>query len=201
MEGRKIEVEIVALTNSISGSHSYAIIIGEVNGVRQIPIVIGQYEAQSIAVSLENMKNARPLTHDLMKNMMDIYLISLKEVVIYKLKEGVFYSKLVCENDNGIEEIDSRTSDALALAVRFDVPIYTYENILNEAGVVDKTKEGGGAETRTSERTGERDTNPKTQNNLKDLSKEELDDLLNDAIEREDYIRAASIRDELNNRK
>lgn len=197
MSAHKIEVEIVALTNSIRGSQSYAIVLGEVNGVRQMPIIIGQYEAQSIAVSLENMKNARPLTHDLMKSTMDTYGINLREVIIYKLKEGVFYAKLVTDSDQGSEEIDSRTSDALALAVRYDAPIFTYENIFTEAGISDKTKEAHGEVEATLENEPEK----APESPLGDMGPEQLQELLEEAIENEDYIKAAQIRDELNKRQ
>ncbi len=197
MSGYKIEVEIVALTNSISGSHSYAVVIGELDGVRRIPIIIGHAEAQAIAVSLENVKNARPLTHDMMKDLMDTFSIELKEVIIYKLKEGIFYSKLVCKSPEGEKEIDSRTSDALAMASRFNTPIFTYESILSNAGYVDKNKENEDEAdfAPVVKRGGTKGTG------LEDMSPEELNELLNEAIENEDYIKAAEIRDELNRRE
>lgn len=196
MSSVKIEVEIVALTNSLSGSHSYAVVVGEVNGQRKIPIIIGHSEAQSIAVSLENVKNTRPLTHDMMKNMMDLFSLELNEVVIYQLKEGIFYSKLICQLHGVIKEIDSRTSDALAMAIRFNAPIYTYESILREASYVDKNKEKeavGDYEPAASKASGPL--------KLSEMSPEQLTDMLNQAIENEDYINAAKIRDELNKRK
>lgn len=198
MSAYKIEVEIVALTNSISGSHSYAVVIGEVDGVRRIPIIIGHTEAQAIAVSLENVKNARPLTHDMMKDMMDTFELELKEVIIYKLKEGIFYSKLICNSPNGSKEIDSRTSDALAMASRFNSPIYTYESILSNAGYVDKNKEEeADADFEPVSSPG----NKKSSNALEAMSPEELNEILNEAVENEDYIKAAEIRDELNRRE
>ena len=129
---QKIELEIVALSHSITQSNSYAVILGEVNGLRRLPIVIGGFEAQAIAVALENMHPSRPLTHDLMKNFMTAFDIQLQEVYICDLQEGIFYSKLVCFTANDTIEIDSRTSDALALAVRFGCPIYVYSNILEQ---------------------------------------------------------------------
>ena len=122
---KKIELEIVALSHSITQTHSYAVVLGEVNGLRRLPIVIGGFEAQAIAVALEKMQPSRPLTHDLMKNFMTAFNIELLEVIISDLQEGIFYSKLVCSSDNDTVEIDSRTSDALALAVRFGCPVYT----------------------------------------------------------------------------
>lgn len=198
MSAYKIEVEIVALTNSISGSHSYAVVIGELDGVRRIPIIIGHTEAQAIAVSLENVKNARPLTHDMMKDMMDTFQIELKEVIIYKLKEGIFYSKLICSSPTGDKEIDSRTSDALAMASRFNSPIYTYESILSNAGYVDKNKE---EEAEANFEPVSSSSGKKEPNALEEMSPEELNELLNEAVENEDYIKAAAIRDELNRRE
>ncbi len=123
---KKIELEIVALSHSITQTHSYAVVLGEINGLRRLPIVIGGFEAQAIAVALERMNPSRPLTHDLMKNFMMAFNVDLHEVVINDLQEGIFYSKLVCSSENDTVEIDSRTSDALALAVRFGCPIFTY---------------------------------------------------------------------------
>src|SRR5215207_4909373 len=133
---KKIELEIVALSHSITQTHSYAVVLGEVNGLRRLPIVIGGFEAQAIAVALEKMQPSRPLTHDLMKNFMTAFNIDLHEIIISDLQEGIFYSKLVCSSDNDTIEIDSRTSDALALAVRFGCPVYTYEHILESAGIL-----------------------------------------------------------------
>jgi bifunctional DNase/RNase len=133
---KKIELEIVALSHSITQTHSYAVVLGEINGLRRLPIVIGGFEAQAIAVALERMNPSRPLTHDLMKNFMLAFNVDMHEIVINDLQEGIFYSKLVCSTDNDTVEIDSRTSDALALAVRFGCPIFTYDNILEQAGVL-----------------------------------------------------------------
>jgi len=133
---KKIELEIVALSHSITQTHSYAVVLGEIKGQRRLPIVIGGFEAQAIAVALEQMKPSRPLTHDLMKNFMNSFGVELQEIIISDLQEGIFYSKLVCFTENDTIEIDSRTSDALALAVRFGCPIYTYEHILENAGIL-----------------------------------------------------------------
>ena len=133
---KKIELEIVALSHSITQTHSYAVVLGEVNGLRRLPIVIGGFEAQAIAVALEKMQPSRPLTHDLMKNFMTAFNIDLIEVIISDLQEGIFFSKLVCSSENDTIEIDSRTSDALALSVRFGCPVYTYEHILESAGIL-----------------------------------------------------------------
>src|SRR5213078_5424396 len=133
---KKIELEIVALSHSITQTHSYAVVLGEVNGLRRLPIVIGGFEAQAIAVALEKMQPSRPLTHDLLKNFMNAFAVDLVEIIINDLQEGIFFAKLVCSSENDTVEIDSRTSDALALAVRFGCPIYTYENILESAGIL-----------------------------------------------------------------
>lgn len=192
---KKIELEIVALSHSITQTHSYAVVLGEVNGLRRLPIVIGGFEAQAIAVALERMQPSRPLTHDLMKNFMMAFNVELHEVIICDLQEGIFYSKLVCSNENDTVEIDSRTSDALALAVRFGCPIYTYENILENAGILmeDTGKKKKTATVSTEESLGNED--------LKTMSIEDLQTLLNDVLEQEDYIRAIAIRDEINTRR
>jgi bifunctional DNase/RNase len=198
---KKIELEIVALSHSITQTHSYAVVLGEVNGLRRLPIVIGGFEAQAIAVALEKMQPSRPLTHDLMKNFMTAFNIELHEIIISDLQEGIFYSKLVCSSDNDTIEIDSRTSDALALAVRFGCPVYTYEHILESAGILMEdpgtAKKKKSAATVTSsheEESGGKD-------DLKTMSLEDLNTLLNEVLEQEDYIRAIAIRDEINARK
>jgi hypothetical protein len=194
---KKIELEIVALSHSITQTHSYAVVLGEVNGLRRLPIVIGGFEAQAIAVALERMQPSRPLTHDLMKNFMMAFNVELHEVVISDLQEGIFYSKLLCSNDNDTVEIDSRTSDALALAVRFGCPIYTYENILENAGILMEDT-GGKKKKAVVSSTSTEDSI--SHDDLKSLSLEELNTLLNDVLEQEDYIRAIAIRDEINSR-
>jgi bifunctional DNase/RNase len=195
---KKIELEIVALSHSITQTHSYAVVLGEVNGLRRLPIVIGGFEAQAIAVALERMQPSRPLTHDLMKNFMMAFNVDLHEVVICDLQEGIFYSKLLCSNDKDTVEIDSRTSDALALAVRFGCPIYTYENILDSAGIL--MEDSGSKKKKTAVTTTQSEESPLAQENLKEMSLEDLQTLLNDVLEQEDYIRAIAIRDEINSR-
>ena len=196
---KKIELEIVALSHSITQTHSYAVVLGEVNGMRRLPIVIGGFEAQAIAVALERMQPSRPLTHDLMKNFMMAFNVELHEIVINDLQEGIFYSKLLCSTDNDTVEIDSRTSDALALAVRFGCPIYTYENILESAGILMEDEEKKKEEVAVS--NSQVSSSGEEKEDLKALSIEELQTLLNDVLEQEDYIRAIAIRDELSNRK
>ena len=196
---KKIELEIVALSHSITQTHSYAVVLGEVNGLRRLPIVIGGFEAQAIAVALERMQPSRPLTHDLMKSFMMAFNVELHEIVINDLQEGIFYSKLLCSTDHDTVEIDSRTSDALALAVRFGCPIYTYENILESAGILMEDEEKKKEEVAVS--SSQVSTTGEEKEDLKSLSIEELQTLLNDVLEQEDYIRAIAIRDELSNRK
>ena len=190
---QKIELEIIALSHSITQSNSYAVILGEKNGARRLPIVIGGFEAQAIAVALENMHPSRPLTHDLMKNFMTAFDIQLQEVYICDLQEGIFYSKLVCFTPNDTIEIDSRTSDALALAVRFGCPIYVYDNILQQAGLANE----GAEKTESKAVTISSTSNDAT---LSTLSLTELNNLLTEVLEQEDYIRAIDIRDEINKR-
>lgn len=199
MSTKKLELEIVALSHSVTQAHSYAVVLGEVNGVRKLPIVIGGFEAQAIAVALENMQPTRPLTHDLMKNMMLATQLQLVEVLIHKIHEGIFYAKLICQTGAETIEIDSRTSDALALAVRFDTPIFTYESILDSAGLQmdentpKKVLKEDEKKTKIKIKTADAD--------LKKLSLSELNSQLNAVLETEDYIRAAQIRDEINSRK
>ncbi len=194
---KKIELEIVALSHSITQTHSYAVVLGEVNGLRRLPIVIGGFEAQAIAVALEKMNPSRPLTHDLMKNFMNAFTIELQEIIICDLQEGIFYSKLVCSSEHDTVEIDSRTSDALALAVRFGCPIYTYDNILESAGIMMEDSSG---KKKIAKEAVAQETSAGTED-LKAMSVEELNTLLNDVLEQEDYIRAIAIRDEINSRK
>lgn len=191
---KKIELEIVALSHSITQTHSYAVVLGEINGLRRLPIVIGGFEAQAIAVALERMSPSRPLTHDLMKNFMMAFNVELHEVVINDLQEGIFYSKLVCSSANDTVEIDSRTSDALALAVRFGCPIYTYDTILDQAGILMEDDGKTKSATPVTSETGGSD-------DLKSLSLEELEGLLTEVLDHEDYIRAIAIRDEIKSRK
>jgi uncharacterized protein len=195
---KKIELEIVALSHSITQTHSYAVVLGEVNGLRRLPIVIGGFEAQAIAVALERMQPSRPLTHDLLKNFMNAFNVELQEIIINDLQEGIFYSKLVCVSEHDTVEIDSRTSDALALAVRFGCPVYTYDHILESAGIL---MEDTGTTTGKKKATTTTTTEQGTRDDLSGLSLDELETLLNEVLEQEDYIRAISIRDEINKRK
>ena len=199
---KKIELEIVALSHSITQTHSYAVVLGELNGLRRLPIVIGGFEAQAIAVALEKMQPSRPLTHDLVKNFMNAFAIDLHEIIICDLQEGIFYSKLVCSSEHDTIEIDSRTSDALALAVRFGCPIYTYENILESAGILmEDTGTTTGKKKKAKQEVVVEEQGNTGNEDLKTMTLEELDALLGEVLESEDYIRAIAIRDEINNRK
>lgn len=201
---KKIKLDIVGLSYSQTQSGAYALILNEAKGKRRLPIIIGGFEAQAIAIEMENMKPSRPLTHDLFKNFAETFDISLKEVIIYNLVEGIFYAKLVCARDNNEVEIDARTSDAIALAVRFNCPIYTYEFILNSAGIimeedVAKEKEKEVTETKTAKEPSV--AKEKEEEDIKKKSVDELRELLQKLLDREDYEKATKIRDELNRRK
>src|SRR5262245_51859384 len=198
---KKIELEIVALSHSITQTHSYAVVLGEVNGLRRLPIVIGGFEAQAIAVALEKMQPSRPLTHDLMKNFMNAFAIDLLEIIITDLQEGIFYSKLVCSTENDTIEIDSRTSDAIALAVRFGCPIYTFENILESAGILMEDTGGGEKKKKKKQEAVVESEGAGGNEDLKTMTLEELNHLLNEVLDSEDYIRAIAIRDEINSQK
>ncbi|GAB4243589.1 MAG: bifunctional nuclease family protein [Saprospiraceae bacterium] len=199
MDMKKIELDIVALSHSVSQSHNYAVVLGEQNGSRRLPIVIGGFEAQAIAVAMEHMTPNRPLTHDLFKNAMETFKIELKEVIINNLLDGIFYAVLVCEKDGETYEIDSRTSDALAMAVRFNCPIYTYEFILDAAGVVLEEPEQATAKKERPKRS--RAAKREKPASLTSYSLEELNQLLEEVIANEDYEQAAKIRDEMKRRK
>lgn len=196
----KIELEIVALSHSITNTHSYAVVLGEVNGTRRIPIVIGGFEAQAIAVVLEHIQPSRPLTHDLMKNFMLAFNIELQEIVISDLQEGIFYSKLVCNSATDTIEIDSRTSDALALAVRFGCPIYTYNHIVEEASLHVE-----GSTTSTTKKKKSKEPEPEAvsvvHDDFENMTLQQLQELLEEMVAQEDYIKAAAIRNEINSRK
>jgi hypothetical protein len=200
---KKIPLEIIALSHSVTQSHSFAVVLGEVDGTRRLPIVIGGFEAQAIAVALDNMKPSRPLTHDLMKTICDTFSVELDHVFISKLKDGIFFSTLIFTNGEQSYELDSRTSDALALAVRFECPIFVAETILQEAGVdadiVDEQNESE-LEEKIEELTANVSAPPSSASNFGNMSLEGLNEELDAALENEDYERAARIRDELKKR-
>lgn len=196
--GDRIKLNIIGLTSSHSQRNSYTLILGEENGELKLPIVIGGYEAQSIALVIEGLKPQRPLTHDLISNFFSQFGIILKEVIINKLEEGVFFSTLVTEKDDKIQNIDARTSDAIALALRMKCPIYTYKSILNDAGIQYEENDTEGEE---KEEIIEDENTPVVSNDLNQLSLKELEAELEKAIKIEDYVRAALLRDEIKIRK
>jgi bifunctional DNase/RNase len=192
----KIELKIIGLSYSQTQSGAYALVLSEKEGTRRLPIIIGGFEAQSIAIELENMKPSRPLTHDLFKSFAESFNILIKEVVIYNLIEGVFYSKLICDKEGEEIEIDARTSDAIAIGIRCECPVYTFEHILSSAGIQleEEMDEVQAVETNVEEEV------EATQDELSAMSNEDLNQLLEEALEQEDYERASEIRDELNKR-
>lgn len=185
----KIQVDILGLSTSPSSAGAYALILKETNGKRKLPIIIGAFEAQSIALELEGMKPPRPLTHDLMKSIIDTFAVSLNEVCINELRDGTFYAKLSVEGLSDTQEIDSRPSDAIALAVRYGVPIFVDEEVLSEAGIVSED-----VEEEDDDITKSKENTPTKQFTTK---LEQLQSGLKDAIESEDYEKAAKIRDEI----
>lgn len=193
---KKVELEIVAISNSVTQSNNYAVVLGEKEGRRRLPIVIGNFEAQAIAVAMERMMTNRPMTHDLFKKTIQTFDIEVREVVINNLLDGVFHACLICERQGEVAEIDSRTSDALALAVRFKCPIYTYEFIIESAGVWESEEEESSVRAEPPGRTVEEPAPT-----LEEMSVSELDKALRDALAKEDYERAAEIRDQMNKRK
>jgi len=204
----KIRLEIVALSHSVAQSHNYAVVLGEQYGARRLPIVIGAFEAQAIAVAMERMAPNRPLTHDLFKNSLEKFEIDLKEIVINNLVEGVFYSLLICERHGETIEIDSRTSDAIAMAVRFQCPIYTTEDILEKAGVEIEDgaeSEEEGQEKPAKKKSRQRPASAKTAtarpDKLSSYSIKDLKSMLDEMLANENYEKAAEIRDELERRE
>lgn len=191
----RIELDIVALSHSVTQSHNYAVVLGEVGGERRLPIVIGGFEAQAIAVAMENMSPNRPLTHDLFKNTLDTFNIVIQEIIINNLLDGIFYAQLICLKDGETVKIDSRTSDAIAMAVRYDCPIYTFEFIMEAAGVIlDESENDKILKSEVSPKKADK-------NNLSNYSINALNKMLNDVLANEDYEKAAKIRDEINKRE
>lgn len=190
----KIELKIVGLSYSQTQSGAYALVLAEKTGKRRLPIIIGGFEAQSIAIELEDMKPSRPLTHDLFKTFTDTFKVKITEVVIFNLMEGVFYSKIICKNaDDLTYEIDARTSDAIAIGLRSKCPVYTFEHILDSAGI---QLDDDGAEVKDDEDFIE---NKSTEAEV--ISIEDLEEKLQEAIENEDYEKASTLRDEISKRK
>lgn len=192
----KIELYIVTLTHSVTQSSNYAVVMGEVDGNRRLPIVIGGFEAQAIAVAMEGMMPSRPLTHDLLKNILDTFEIEVTEILINNLVEGVFHARIVCLQHGREFEIDSRTSDAIAMAVRYSCPIFTYDFILDAAGVRIEDNPPGESEEAPKE-----EKKPRRRRGYSEYSLDDLTAMLDKVIGEEDYEKAAKIRDEINKRK
>ncbi len=191
----KIKLEVTGLSYSQSQSGAYALILSETNGARRLPIIIGGFEAQAIAIEIERMKPSRPLTHDLFKSLAVAYKLDLTEIIIYKFSEGIFYSRLIVTDGSTEKEIDARTSDAVALAIRFNCPIYTYENILSIAGV------SIGNEKTSEHKEPKENIEEKEANDLNNYTSSELEEMLIEAVENEEFEKASQIRDEINRRK
>lgn len=204
-----VRLTIRGISYSQTQNGAYALILNEVDGERKLPIVIGAFEAQSIAIALEKeIKPPRPLTHDLFKNFADRFDIVIKQVIIHKLVDGVFYSSIICERDKIEEIIDARTSDAIALALRFDAPIFTYKNILDKAGIYlkpvnpeDEKNEEGDEPLSDPETFGMQEESNTSENTYSRYSVSELHDLLESAVQNEDYEKAIKIRDEITRRE
>lgn len=200
---KKVRLNVLGISYSQTQTGAYALVLAEENGNRRIPIIVGGFEAQAIAIQLEGLKPARPLTHDLFFNFSNNFNIQLLEVNVHKLEEGVFYSKLTCDNGDITSDIDSRTSDAIALALRFKCPIYTTEEILTKAGIIiDFEQETDDIEENVEQLEEEDIEQQEKKNiNLSEATLEELETLLGEAIGEEDYEKASHIRDEINRRK
>jgi len=202
---KKIKLEILGLSSSQSQTGSFALVLGEVEGNRRLPIIIGMFEAQAIAIEIEKIIPNRPMTHDLFKSFSNAFHFHVEEIIISDLKEGVFFAKIVCTDGLKKTEVDARPSDAIAIGLRFDAPIYTYESILAEAGIVltDQEEEDEKAEIKPEPKAKvKKEISRKSAGgeDYKHYSIEKLNDLLKDAIDKEDYERAAKIRDELSKR-
>lgn len=207
----KIRLEIIGLSSSQSQTGSFALVLGEVNGNRRLPIIIGMFEAQAIAIEIEKVIPNRPMTHDLFKSFALSFHFIVEEIVISDLKEGVFFAKIICSDGIKTIEIDARPSDAIAIGLRFDVPIYSYETIMSEAGIVlnDEMEESDEDEEEEDEDNLEEATissnKPEPsfvgkEDQIKNMSLDQLQAMLDDAIEKEDYEKAARVRDEMNKR-
>jgi hypothetical protein len=200
----KVKLNVLGISYSQTQTGAYALVLAEENGRRRIPIIVGGFEAQAIAIQLEGLKPPRPLTHDLFLNFAHTFNIDLLEVTVYKLEEGVFYSKLTCDNGQRIIEIDARTSDAIALALRFKCPIYTTEDILKKAGIILDFEKEAAVQPGADPASSPRNIQVQDSSFLEEIRKsnlEELKELLDEAVKDENYERASLIRDELNRRK
>lgn len=195
----KIELRVMAISRSVTQSANYAVVLGEISGLRRLPVIIGSTEAQAIAIAIEGMTGPRPMTHDLFKNTLQTLRTELREVIISDMREGVFFARLVLDRDGEIIEVDSRTSDALALATRFECPIYTYQDVLESAGIeLEGEDQPDGMDDR--EMAGVSSDEEEEQDNLSKFNVGELTNMLQEVLSNENYEKAAQIRDELNRR-
>lgn len=199
---KKIKLEILGLSSSQSQTGSFALVLGETEGNRRLPIIIGMFEAQAIAIEIEKIVPNRPMTHDLFKSFANNFHFTVEEIIISDLKEGVFFGKIVCSDGLKKTEIDARPSDAIAIGLRFDSPIYTYENILAEAGIVltDEAEEEKPEPKVEKAKVKKETSSSSRKDDFKNYSVDRLHEMLKDAIDKEDYERAAKIRDELSKR-
>ncbi|MCA4894263.1 MAG: bifunctional nuclease family protein [Cytophagales bacterium] len=201
---KKIKLEILGLSSSQSQTGSFALVLGEVSGNRRLPIIIGMFEAQAIAIEIEKIIPNRPMTHDLFKSFSSSFHFHVEEIIISDLKEGVFFAKIVCSDGLNKTEIDARPSDAIAIGLRFDAIIYTYETILAEAGIVltdqEEEEDKEKAQPKEAKPKAKKETVKKGSDDYKNYSMDKLKDLLKDALDKEDYEKAAKIRDELGKR-
>ena len=203
----KIKLEILGLSSSQSQSGSFALVLGEAHGKRRLPIIIGMFEAQAIAIEIEKIIPNRPMTHDLFKSFAQSFEFDVEEIVISDLKEGVFFAKIVCNNGSKNIEVDARPSDAIAIGLRFNVPIYTYETVMSEAGIVlseepeeeeeDKSTRG---KRESAKKSSTSSSSKSFKEQLKDVTNDKLNKMLEEALQKEDYEKAAKIRDEMNRR-
>lgn len=199
---KKIKLEILGLSSSQSQTGSFALVLGEADGNRRLPIIIGMFEAQAIAIEIEKIVPNRPMTHDLFKAFANSFHFHVEEILISDLKEGVFFAKIVCTDGLKKSEVDARPSDAIAVGLRFDAPIFTFENILAEAGIVltDEEEDEEKTESKSEPKVKVKKESSKKGDDYKSYSVDKLNELLKNALEKEDYERAAKIRDELGKR-
>jgi uncharacterized protein len=198
----KIKLEILGLSSSQSQSGSFALVLGESEGNRRLPIIIGMFEAQAIAIEIEKIIPNRPMTHDLFKSFAHSFNFTVEEVLISDLKEGVFFAKIVCSDGTNRVDIDARPSDAIAIGLRFNVSFYTYETILSEAGIVltDETEEEVQPERKEPKSASSSKSRSEGGDQLKNYSVDTLQKMLDESLQKEDYEKAAKIRDEINRR-
>jgi uncharacterized protein len=197
---KKLKLEILGLSSSQSQTGSFALVLGEVEGNRRLPIIIGMFEAQAIAIEIEKILPNRPMTHDLFKAFANNFHFTIEEIIISDLKEGVFFAKIVCTDGLKKMEIDARPSDAIAIGLRFDSAIYTYETILAEAGIVLTDEPDDEPEVKAEAKPKAKKESARSKDDYKNLSVDKLNELLKDAIDKEDYEKAAKLRDELSKR-